>query len=413
MSTAMSPPSAANDSAAESRTVPPCTVRRGYGGPEMPSGPDAARPRSSPGRAIAFQSGASPVAAALGTAAYTGGRGLNFAGSPGGILQRTAAVPAGDSQREEKPPRPNQTGMPDALKAGMETLAGMDLSGVRVHRNSPEPARVHALAYAHGSHIHLAPGQEQHLPHEAWHVVQQRQGRVQPTMRVAGAAVNDDPALEREADSVGTWATANARQIPRAGPAGLAPAGSAPVNAAQAAVGTAVFQMVWTWDMKKGKWFSDLGDAETTARPTFKGKENGEKFPPPAASSSSGPGGLAGEAKLEKIQPYLDLLPHLAGEWADEKAGTVKGGHLLADMTKEWGDSLQIVGEPDQDAVWECEWRVNGGPLKASTMFPASWDNARLHAELMGSTTIGSAVTLKSGFRIKKAGDTFYPVMDK
>jgi hypothetical protein len=25
------------------------------------------------------------------------------------------------------------------------------------------------------------PGQEQHLPHEAWHVVQQKQGRVKPT----------------------------------------------------------------------------------------------------------------------------------------------------------------------------------------------------------------------------------------
>lgn len=39
---------------------------------------------------------------------------------------------------------------------------------------------VGALAYARGNDVHLAPGQERHLPHEAWHVVQQREGRVAP-----------------------------------------------------------------------------------------------------------------------------------------------------------------------------------------------------------------------------------------
>ena len=50
----------------------------------------------------------------------------------------------------------------------------------------------------------MAPGQEQHLPHEAWHVVQQKQGRVQPTMQMQqGVAVNDDKGLESEADMMG------------------------------------------------------------------------------------------------------------------------------------------------------------------------------------------------------------------
>jgi len=53
---------------------------------------------------------------------------------------------------------------------------------VQVHRNSSKPAQLNAHAFAQGSDIHLAPGQEQHLPHEAWHVVQQAQGRVKPTM---------------------------------------------------------------------------------------------------------------------------------------------------------------------------------------------------------------------------------------
>ena len=32
-----------------------------------------------------------------------------------------------------------------------------------------------------GQDIHIGPGQEQHLPHEAWHVVQQKRNRVKPT----------------------------------------------------------------------------------------------------------------------------------------------------------------------------------------------------------------------------------------
>ncbi|PTT89850.1 hypothetical protein DBR42_07070, partial [Pelomonas sp. HMWF004] len=90
----------------------------------------------------------------------------------------------------------NRTGMPDGLKAGIESLSGMDMSDVRVHRNSSQPAQLNALAYAQGNDIHLGPGQAQHLPHEAWHVVQQRQGRVQATMQMAGVGVNDDEGLE-------------------------------------------------------------------------------------------------------------------------------------------------------------------------------------------------------------------------
>ena len=94
-------------------------------------------------------------------------------------------------------------GLPASLRSGIESLSGMDMSGVRVHYASSGPAQLNALAYAQGSHIHLARGEEKHLPHEAWHVVQQRQGRVPPTMQLGGAPVNDDARLEREADTMG------------------------------------------------------------------------------------------------------------------------------------------------------------------------------------------------------------------
>ncbi|WP_457333510.1 eCIS core domain-containing protein [Rhizobacter sp. P5_C2] len=98
-------------------------------------------------------------------------------------------------------------GLPAQLRAGIEALSGMDMAGVRVHRNSSQPAQLNALAYAQGNDIHLGPGQEQHLPHEAWHVVQQRQGRVPATTRLAQTNVNDDQSLEREADAMGINAT--------------------------------------------------------------------------------------------------------------------------------------------------------------------------------------------------------------
>lgn len=97
----------------------------------------------------------------------------------------------------------NDTGMPDHLKAGIESLSGMDMSAVRVHRNSDKPAQLNAHAYAQGTDIHLAPGQERHLPHEAWHVVQQMQQRVRPNGTVGQTPLNDDTALENEATSMG------------------------------------------------------------------------------------------------------------------------------------------------------------------------------------------------------------------
>jgi hypothetical protein len=97
-------------------------------------------------------------------------------------------------------------GLPATLRAGVEAASGMDLTDVRVHRNSAKPAQLHALAYTQGSEIHVGPGQERHIPHEAWHVVQQREGRVAPTIQSKGVAINDNADLEREADVMGARA---------------------------------------------------------------------------------------------------------------------------------------------------------------------------------------------------------------
>jgi len=126
--------------------------------------------------------------------------------------------------------RANGIGLPDYLKTGIEAMSGMSMDHVGVRYNSSQPAQLNALAYAQGSEIHLAPGQERHLPHEAWHVVQQAQGRVRSTIQfppspvtaptgptvpaMAPAAlpvrtpmpVSTDRSLEREADTMGAKA---------------------------------------------------------------------------------------------------------------------------------------------------------------------------------------------------------------
>jgi hypothetical protein len=75
-------------------------------------------------------------------------------------------------QDEERPPVPN---------------LGANMNEVAAHRNPQRPAQIGAQAFAQGNNIHLGRGQEQHLPHEAWHVAQQ-QGRVR----------QDDEAAQRK-----------------------------------------------------------------------------------------------------------------------------------------------------------------------------------------------------------------------
>ncbi|HAS46654.1 MAG TPA: hypothetical protein DCS93_39590 [Microscillaceae bacterium] len=118
-----------------------------------------------------------------------------------------------------------ESNLPAQIRTNMESMGGVDLSDVKVHYNSSKPAEMDAQmnaqmpagvvqnkktpiqqkteAFAQGSDVHLAPGMDKHLAHEAWHVVQQKQGRVQPTSTNGGVAINDSPALEQEADNMG------------------------------------------------------------------------------------------------------------------------------------------------------------------------------------------------------------------
>ena len=90
------------------------------------------------------------------------------------------------------------------ISSFLEATSGVSLGDVEVHYNSHKPAAIGALAYAKGNEVFLGPGQEQHLPHELTHVVQQKQGIVEPTGSIGGMPVNTSDSLEAAADRMST-----------------------------------------------------------------------------------------------------------------------------------------------------------------------------------------------------------------
>ena len=180
----------------------------------------------------------------------------------------TRAVPAARQAGERAgsqpaAPRPDPSApagagaLPERLRTVIEAMSGFSLADVVVHRNSAEPARLHAAAFTRGNRIHLGPGQERHLPHEAWHAVQQKQGRVSATRQFKGAALNDESTLEREADAIGARAAAMS--------AGAAPAAAGPGSASLAVGQGAEVVQRTAWELTDGGWESLDGQTDAMA----------------------------------------------------------------------------------------------------------------------------------------------------
>jgi|GEM_PF-6253372 len=160
----------------------------------------------------------------------------------------------------------NKTGLPDQLKSGIEHLSGYSMNDVKVHYNSNKPAQFEAHAYAQGTNIHIAPGQEKHLPHEAWHVAQQKQGRVNPTVKFKQhIAVNDSPVLEHEADRMGAKAL---QHTVVDSPESLSTASPA---------GSTIQRTVWEWK-KNNRWVAIGKDTAMKGPPRHNGTRVGELY---------------------------------------------------------------------------------------------------------------------------------------
>lgn len=106
------------------------------------------------------------------------------------------------AEEKQRRQQPNLTGIPTQMKLDFEQRSGLSFDDVRVHYNSDKPRKIGALAYTQGTQVHIGPGQERHLRHELGHVVQQKQGIVQPSGKLRGRQVNTNPQLEQQADSI-------------------------------------------------------------------------------------------------------------------------------------------------------------------------------------------------------------------
>ncbi|WP_186280037.1 DUF4157 domain-containing protein [Fluviicola chungangensis] len=213
-----------------------------------------------------------------------------------------AAVESESVQRKE-----NKTGLPDNLKSGVENISGYSLDDVKVHYNSSEPASLQAQAYAQGTDIHVAPGQEKHLPHEAWHVVQQKQGRVKPTKQLKDSTnINDDAGLEKEADTMGL----KALQMKSSNETCCPKNGETPKSTYQLAKGTKVTQL----ETKIG--YGNLQDFEFKGKKGKVGSYMKAELDPNDAKTGSDTGGS---------NAYSGLFNHLQSK----TASTWVRGHLL------------------------------------------------------------------------------------
>ncbi len=108
-------------------------------------------------------------------------------------------------------------GLPHKLNKKMAKAFKYDFSKVEIHTNSTKAKEVGAYAFAQGNEVHFAHGYYQPetregqelIGHELAHVKQQAEGRVKPTTIIEGTPtleetpVNDDQALEKEADEQG------------------------------------------------------------------------------------------------------------------------------------------------------------------------------------------------------------------
>ena len=186
-------------------------------------------------------------------------------------------VPLGPVQRREAPAQDG--GLPGGLRAGIEALSGVAMGGVRVHYRSNRPARLNARAFAQGRDIHLGPGEERHLPHEAWHIAQQARGRVKPTAQFAdgGPALNDDHGLEREADTMGARA---ARVGATAGgePAAMLRSPAPSPSTADAATGQPLQRMIWRFDGKKWVVEDERKMKKDHGKPKGKGHAENDRY---------------------------------------------------------------------------------------------------------------------------------------
>ncbi|MBL8473298.1 MAG: DUF4157 domain-containing protein [Rhodocyclaceae bacterium] len=265
-------------------------------------------------------------------------------------------------------------GLPAALRAGVENLSGVTVDDARVHYDSPHPAAIGAEAYTQGRDIFLAPGKEQHLAHEAWHVVQQKQGRVTASLQAKGLPVNADPQLESEADDMG-------RRAEQAGPY-LHPAARQPSRShtqPQGQGGAGVIQGYFV----QAYAFSSWRQADDLTVATKTGYPNHELYAKPGKVA-------AANQKLAAVNSGIELQETASRDtfWEGSRLSPTRQASLVKVEAKNKGNNTQgndmllyadcgksnavVVGSSDRQAVYDkpggaAASKVPGSPTSMKT----------------------------------------------
>jgi Holliday junction resolvase-like predicted endonuclease len=277
------------------------------------------------------------------------------------------------TQLQEAPAKSKPNGLPLPLRTGIETLSGMDMGDVVVHRNSAKPAQLNAFAYAQGNEIHLGPGQDRHLPHEAWHVVQQAQGRVKPTAQMKGnMQVNDDTRLEAEADVLGTHALKVGQLLKR--DAGEVSPLAGVIRSAIASAETPLQLAKYTW-IQEGRWVHDGGaSSSTAAAPTKAGDFIGQIYDDDTGHYSAQPiRDYLDPWSVGDIQPEKET-PLVPGQGYEGHTGPIQMplewvGDLAERMVQEWIVSIGITPHIEQNKSGhglDMIFEITFGQLKAA-----------------------------------------------
>lgn len=88
----------------------------------------------------------------------------------------------------------------DRIRSNAEEQAQIDLSRIAISYNSPQPEKMHANAFLQNHHIYIKDQNPATLAHEFGHIIQRSHNTIPVSQRQLGNSVNQNHALEKEAD---------------------------------------------------------------------------------------------------------------------------------------------------------------------------------------------------------------------
>jgi hypothetical protein len=226
------------------------------------------------------------------------------------------------------------------------------------------------------------------LPHEGWHLVQQRQGRVKPTLQMKGGVyINDNEGLEHEADVMGKRSMSLYNTMSRRGEG----SGHTPEQnrSTQAAVQRKdVVQRTVTKDGKDGKeiknpkeeaWYKRLNLKQKSAADSY--IQSSEPYEESVVIVRAQMGKMAPSASANAASPASAASPSASGGLKDSKAADQK-------VSKE--NALEVEAKNKKQLITDLTAFTGKPPIDPSQMRANDWSALYEQIDRMLSNKIES-----------------------